>query len=189
MKRTKMYPGLGLKIHIPGMFPIHLPKLFQLLITTLSSCACDIPANAYTYSFEPNPNWSSVYAGSKEISQYFVSFCKKYQLHKYIKLAHQVSSATWDDKKGIWDVEITNLADGTIVHDACDILINAAGVLNAWKWPAIPGLKDFKGTLLHTARWDSSVDLEGKNVGLIGNGYVLSLFSSGSSVKLISDFS
>jgi cation diffusion facilitator CzcD-associated flavoprotein CzcO len=140
--------------------------------TRQSSCACDIPAHVYTFSFEPNPNWSSVYAGSQEIRQYFVSFCEKYQLYKYIKLAHQVSKATWNDKKGVWDVEVTNLTDGTIVHDSCDILVNAAGVLNAWRWPTIQGLQDYKGKLLHTARWDSTVDLKGKHVGLIGNGYV-----------------
>lgn len=30
-------------------------------------CACDVPAHAYTYSFEPNPNWSSFYAAAPEI--------------------------------------------------------------------------------------------------------------------------
>ncbi|KAF8967753.1 hypothetical protein BDZ97DRAFT_1755839 [Flammula alnicola] len=133
-------------------------------------CACDVPAHVYTYSFEPNPNWSSVYAGSKEIHQYFESFCDKYQLRKYIKLRHQVSKAAWNAKKGGWDVEIIDLAEGTTVNDYCDILVNAAGVLNAWRWPSIPGLKDYNGKLLHTARWDSSVDLSGKHVGLIGNG-------------------
>ncbi|KAF9485456.1 FAD/NAD(P)-binding domain-containing protein [Pholiota conissans] len=133
-------------------------------------CACDIPAHAYTFSFEPNPNWSSVYAGSKEIRQYFVSFASKHELSKYVKTRHQVSKAVWDEIKGVWDVEVANLADGTIIRDSCDMLVNAAGVLNAWRWPTIPGLQDYKGTRLHTANWDESVDLTGKHVGLIGNG-------------------
>ena len=113
-----------------------------------------------------------MYAGSAEIRDYFVSFAKKYDLYKYIKVKHQVTQAIWNNKAGKWEVEILDLADGTTIRDSCDILVNATGVLNAWKWPAIPGLQDFKGTLLHTARWDSSVDLKGKHVGLIGNGYV-----------------
>ncbi|KAF9485444.1 FAD/NAD(P)-binding domain-containing protein [Pholiota conissans] len=137
---------------------------------TYPGCGCDVPAHVYSFSFEPNPNWSSVYAGSKEIREYFSSFCEKYKLGKYIKLRHQVSQAVWDDKRGQWDVEVTNLADGTIIRDSCDILVNATGVLNAWRWPNIPGLQDFKGKRLHTAQWDSSVDLKGKHVGLIGNG-------------------
>lgn len=85
-------------------------------------------------------------------------------------MGHQVTNATWDAKKGGWDVEVAKASDGIVIHDSCDILVNAAGVLNAWKWPDIPGLHTYKGTLLHTARWDTTVDLNGKHVGLIGNG-------------------
>jgi thioredoxin reductase len=39
-----------------------------------------------------------------------------------------------------------------------------------WKWPTIAGLEDFKGTLLHSANYDLSVDLTGKRVAVIGSG-------------------
>ncbi|KAF5316160.1 hypothetical protein D9619_006293 [Psilocybe cf. subviscida] len=133
-------------------------------------CACDIPAHVYTWTFEPNPDWSSVYAGSDEIFQYFERFADKYNLRKYVKLQHLVSKAVWNAKAGNWDVEVIDTKDGTIINDTCDILVNGTGVLNAWKWPDIPGLDKFKGKLLHTARWDRSIDLDGKHVGMIGNG-------------------
>lgn len=60
--------------------------------------------------------------------------------------------------------------NGQIINDYCDILVNASGILNNWQWPAIKGLDRYKGTLLHTANWDENVSLEGKHVGLIGNG-------------------
>jgi len=91
-------------------------------------------------------------------------------LHRYVKTRHQVSASTWDDGDSRWHVTIKDLESGNDIHDSCDILINASGILNNWRWPAIPGLHDYKGTLLHTANWDSSVQLEGKHVGLIGNG-------------------
>lgn len=43
-------------------------------------------------------------------------------------------------------------------------------VRSKWKWPAVPGLADFKGKLLHTAAWDDSYDLRDKKVGVIGAG-------------------
>ncbi|KAG9834933.1 flavin-binding monooxygenase, partial [Aureobasidium melanogenum] len=67
-------------------------------------------------------------------------------------------------------VTALNTATQKTVTTTCHVLINAAGILNAWKWPAIPGLQDYKGTLLHSAAWDTTTDLQGKNVGLIGNG-------------------
>lgn len=39
-----------------------------------------------------------------------------------------------------------------------------------WKWPDIPGRESFKGPVLHSAVWDSSVDLKGKTVAVIGSG-------------------
>ena len=78
--------------------------------------------------------------------------------------------AQWVDSRGGWDVQVEDVLSGKIIHDHCDILINASGILNNWRWPAIPGLKNYKGKLLHSAAWDDSVDLKGKNVGLIGNG-------------------
>lgn len=39
-----------------------------------------------------------------------------------------------------------------------------------WKWPDIKGLHDFKGKLLHSARWDVDWDYSGKDVAVIGAG-------------------
>jgi cation diffusion facilitator CzcD-associated flavoprotein CzcO len=133
-------------------------------------CACDVPSHNYTWSFEPKLDWSAVYAGSKEIFAYFNDFARKYGLHKYVKTRHQVVGSAWNKEKGGYDVQIKNLESDQVMNDHCDILINASGILNNWQWPAIPGLEKYKGTLLHTANWDDSIDMSGRHVGLIGNG-------------------
>lgn len=51
-----------------------------------------------------------------------------------------------------------------------EILVNAGGILNNYQMPDIKGLETFKGKLLHTAAWDSSVDFQGKKVAMIGSG-------------------
>lgn len=48
--------------------------------------------------------------------------------------------------------------------------MNGTGFLNDWKWPKIPGLAEFKGTLMHSANWDMSVDWSDKTVAVIGTG-------------------
>ena len=62
---------------------------------------------------------------------------------------------------------VHDLGNSTHHEGYCDIFINTGGILNAWRWPEIPGLDKYKGTLLDTADWDTSVDLAGKHVGLI----------------------
>ncbi|CAG9943089.1 unnamed protein product [Clonostachys rosea f. rosea IK726] len=133
-------------------------------------CACDVPSHNYTWSFEPKLDWSAVYPPAREIFEYFDGFANKYGLKQFIRTSHQVVGAYWNDTRGGYDVKVKDVATGNIVDDECDILINASGILNNWRYPAIPGLDKFKGTLLHTANWDDSVSLEGKTVGLIGNG-------------------
>ena len=64
-------------------------------------CACDVPSHAYTYSWEPNPNWSSFYAYGPEIKQYFQDFDEKYALMKYVQLDSRVLKAVWNEDKGI----------------------------------------------------------------------------------------
>jgi cation diffusion facilitator CzcD-associated flavoprotein CzcO len=122
----------------------------------------------YTYAFEPNPDWSTFYAYAPEIKQYFENFANKYELDPFVKLNSKVLSATWIEEKGIYEVEIK--CNGEKIRDWCHVFINGTGFLNSWKWPKIEGLHDFKGTLLHSANWDTSVSWEDKTVAVIGTG-------------------
>ncbi|KAL4861469.1 hypothetical protein BDV12DRAFT_191055 [Aspergillus spectabilis] len=133
-------------------------------------CACDVPAHNYTYSFEPKPDWTANYASSREIFTYFKDFVDKYGLREYISLEHEVIGARWEEETGEWVVQVRKARNKSIFEQRCDFVINAAGILNAWRWPPIPGIESFEGPLLHSAAWVDSVELAGKHVGLIGNG-------------------
>ncbi|OQV00810.1 hypothetical protein CLAIMM_06258 [Cladophialophora immunda] len=131
-------------------------------------CACDIAAHTYTFSFEPNPEWSSFYAYSPEIQDYMMRFYEKYELAPFVKLNTEVVGAVWSEEEGKWHVELRQ-GDRTF-YDTCHVLINGSGVVNRWKWPDIPGLHDFQGILSHSANWDQSIDWNGKRVAVIGTG-------------------
>ncbi|EXM21472.1 hypothetical protein RAB80_010040 [Fusarium oxysporum f. sp. vasinfectum] len=131
-------------------------------------CACDVPAHIYTYSFEPNTEWSCYYANSAEIYDYFLRFAKKYDLEKYAQLRTTVISATWDENEGKWAVKLSQ--DGKERMDYCEVLMNGSGVVNKAKWPDVPGLASYNGTIAHSATWDPTISWEGKRVALIGTG-------------------
>ncbi|KAL5040848.1 hypothetical protein BDW71DRAFT_201844 [Aspergillus fruticulosus] len=132
-------------------------------------CKCDIPAHNYAYSFAPNPDWPNYYATSEQIHEYMHKVARQYDVYKYIKYQHTVTSAVWIEEEGKWDIWIRT-PDGTIIQDKVDVFINAGGVLNNWKWPNIEGLQDFKGKLIHSASWDQDYDFTGKRVANIGIG-------------------
>lgn len=82
-----------------------------------------------------------------------------------------MTSAKWNEDNGLWHLEIQQGSNS--IQDTCNILINGSGVLNAWSWPDIEGLQNFKGHLSHSAdyeTWSRQTNLDGKRVAVIGNG-------------------
>jgi cation diffusion facilitator CzcD-associated flavoprotein CzcO len=75
-----------------------------------------------------------------------------------------------DEDESKWKLRIEDLKRGVIFDDWCDFLINGSGILHNWKWPEIPGLRSFKGALLHSAAWPEGYDLKNKTVAVLGCG-------------------
>jgi len=124
---------------------------------------CDVPAHSYTYSFAPNPNWSRYLAGGAEIQAYFEGVVDKHQIEEVIRFNQEVTRCVFEN--GAW--QITTAAG---VQDTADVVIAATGVLHHPNLPNIEGLDTFTGAKFHSARWDHSVALDGRRIGVIGNG-------------------
>lgn len=141
------------------------------MLTDSYRCECDYESHNYTYSFEPKADYSRVYASSTEIHGYFQDFAEKHNLYQYCKFGHRVVSADWEENAGVWKIAAEN-HDAVTIEAKCDILINATGILSSCKWPNLPGLDQFRGVPMHSGAWDQSIDVSGKKVCIIGNGYV-----------------
>ena len=130
---------------------------------TYPGVACDVPAHGYTYSFEPNPDWSQTFAPGPEIHQYFERVASKYGVTEVVRFNEEIPEAIFRD--GRWHLKTSKGRT-----DVADVVIAATGVLHHPAVADIPGLDTFAGACFHTARWDHSVPLEGKRVGVIGTG-------------------
>lgn len=125
--------------------------------------ACDTPAHTYSYSFAHNPDWSSYFAPGAEIREYFQTVAEHTGVSGHVVFNAEVTECCWQD--GQWHVRTR---DG--ISDTADVLIAATGVLHHPKIADIPGLETFGGAYFHSARWDHSVELDGKNIGVVGTG-------------------
>src|SRR5262249_49175655 len=56
-------------------------------------CACDIPSHLYSFSFEPNPNWSRQYSPQHEIWDYLRHCAHKYRINRHIRFNTTMVSA------------------------------------------------------------------------------------------------
>ncbi|KAJ5689875.1 FAD-binding monooxygenase ktnD [Penicillium macrosclerotiorum] len=138
-------------------------------------CCCDVWSALYSYSFEQKSNWSREYPGQEEIYAYLVDIAEKHGLYKHIRFNSTVEEARWDDSQSKWNttVKVTGQKDSEFSNSyliTSEFLISAVGQLNAPQTPNIPGLDDFNGKLMHSARWDWSYDLANKKIAVIGNG-------------------
>ena len=130
---------------------------------TYPGLTCDVPSHAYTYSFEPNPEWSRVLPPGAEIQQYFQMVYDKYGVGEYVQFNTEITNAQWQGDAWVLQDQHGKDYEGRVV-------VAATGVLHHPNYPQIQGLPDFEGDVIHSARWDHSVPLEGKKIAVVGTG-------------------
>lgn len=153
------------------------------------------PAIFYSFSFSPNPKWSTFYPDGREIVDYLQAVCDKYQLNDKIQFNTDVTEIRWREDEELWEVHLTHLVPGLgdlsfkerqkrvkelgpeTVYLAeevvkAKIVVSAAGALvEPNEFPnSIAGRERFEGNLFHSARWDHEVDLNGKDIVVVGTG-------------------
>lgn len=125
----------------------------------------DVPSTTYSYSFEPNPYWSRMYATGAEMKRYAEHVTDKYNLRRYMRFNTTVAGARWDEDAQVW---LVDLADGQTL--SARFLILSTGYLCQPKTPDIPGIDTFEGRVIHAADWDAGYSMAGRRAGVIGTG-------------------
>ncbi|MBJ7329860.1 MAG: NAD(P)/FAD-dependent oxidoreductase [Solirubrobacteraceae bacterium] len=132
---------------------------------TYPGVAVDIPSFSYQFSFETRADWSRVYAPGNELKAYAEDLVDKYHLRPKLRFGHRVEKADFDEEHDLWTLTTT---EGKTITGR--YMVGATGVFTDPRKPDIPGVDDFAGISMHTARWDHDVDLKGKKVAIIGTG-------------------
>jgi cation diffusion facilitator CzcD-associated flavoprotein CzcO len=131
---------------------------------TYPGCRCDVPSHLYSFSFAPNPNWSSTFSPQPEILDYLRDCADRYGVMPHIRFDCELVAADWDDAAQLWRIETSQ---GELT---ADVVIAAQGPLSDPITPDLPGLESFEGTTFHSARWDHEHELAGERVAVIGTG-------------------
>jgi cation diffusion facilitator CzcD-associated flavoprotein CzcO len=135
---------------------------------TYPGCACDVPSHMYSFSFEPNPDWTQMYAPQREIRAYLERCADKYDLRRHLRFHTRALRADWDEDAGLWRCVV----DGPDGEDeiTARFVVSGIGGLHVPAEPAFPGIERFRGEVFHSAKWNHDYDLAGKRVAAIGTG-------------------
>lgn len=126
---------------------------------------CDVPSQIYQFGFAPKPDWSRVWASGEEIRRYHREVVDRFGLDRGLRLGTEITAADYDDEDATWTL---TTAAGETLH--ADFVVCATGVLHHPFTPPIPGLENFDGQVVHTARWDPDLRTRGRRVAVIGAG-------------------
>lgn len=121
--------------------------------------------------------------------------CERYQIVDKIQLNTDVKELRWIEDDEEWEVTLSHLVPGTgdlAQHErnriaaqdghhkiyvkteivrAKVVVSGVGGLVEPKTWPKdIPGIEDFEGEIMHTARWNDQIDLKDKNVIMVGSG-------------------
>ena len=130
----------------------------------------DSQAYIYQYWFSKELldewNWSERFPAQDETERYLNHVADRFDLRKDIQFKTRVTAAAYDEASQRWTITTD---DGQSV--SAQYFIMGTGGLSVPMLPALPGIENFKGRIVHTAQWPrEGVDLKGKRVGIIGTG-------------------
>ncbi|EAW30222.1 probable monooxygenase [marine gamma proteobacterium HTCC2143] len=131
-------------------------------------CGVDTPNHAYSFSFGERYRWDRYFAPREQLQDYMQHTATAMGLRPSIRLQTEFKKARWNEQKQCWDITISD-SQGTEEIEAV-ALVTAIGQLSLPAIPVITGIKDFAGTIFHTANWPSGLDLKGKRVAIVGTG-------------------
>jgi cation diffusion facilitator CzcD-associated flavoprotein CzcO len=128
-------------------------------------CACDVQSHLYSFSFAQNPDWTRMYAGYAEIRAYMEDCADRFGVREHVRCGAEVTGARWDEDAALWRLQVNGGEQLT-----ARAVIAGLGGLSRPAFPDLDGLAEFSGPVLHSARWDHDVDLDGKRVVVVGTG-------------------
>ena len=130
----------------------------------------DIQSLEYSFGFDDGLQqdwcWTERYAAQPELLRYADHVADRFALRDGIRLNTRLEAAHFDESLNRWQAVSTSG-----LRWSARFLVLAAGPLSTPNQPDFAGLADFKGRVLHTARWpDDAVDFSGQRVAVIGTG-------------------
>jgi len=130
----------------------------------------DSDLHTFGYRFKP---WTSApIATAAEIRAYMGEVIAENGLEKHIRYRHRIASASWSSATHLWTVEAVRTDSGETVTFTANFLWmcqgyyrHSEGYTPEWK-----AMDSFAGRIVHPQLWPDDLDIEGKQIVVIGSG-------------------
>ena len=125
----------------------------------------------FGFSWNPWPNQTTLGMGH-EIKQYMIQSAKVAGVDEQIRYQHKVISANWIPGQNYWEVSVSVKTSEKLRVFRTRFLLLGTGYYD-YEQPletVIPGIKDFKGKVIHPQFWPEDYNYTNKEMVVIGSG-------------------
>ncbi len=129
-------------------------------------------SDLYTFGYRFKPWVGAPIATAAEILHYIGEVIADNNLAPHIRYRHEIRSASWSSKDKVWSIEAVRKDTGAVVRLTAGFLWMCQGYYRHSEGytPEWPGMKDFKGRIVHPQTWPEDLDYKNKRVIVIGSG-------------------
>ena len=130
----------------------------------------DSGMSTFAYSFRPWPGAGHFGAGS-EILEYLEATAAECGIDRNISFGRRMTAAGWDSSEARWTVSVAGPGDAQ-QSLTCRFLFGCTGYFDYEQGfdPPFDGEAEFEGELFHAQHWPEGLDVEGREVVVVGSG-------------------
>ncbi|MFP5071828.1 flavin-containing monooxygenase [Pseudonocardia nantongensis] len=129
-------------------------------------------SDLFTYGYRHKPWRGPSIAGGDQILSYLDEVIDEDDLAGHIRYQHRVTALDWSSEDRRWTAEVTRTDTGDRLRLTTDFLWMCQGYYNHDDpyTPEWPGTDRFEGRIVHPQAWPGDLDVDGKQVLVIGSG-------------------
>jgi monooxygenase len=130
----------------------------------------DSGMSTFAYSFRPWPG-EGHFGSGEEIRDYLEATAAEYGIDRMISFGRRALAADWNGRAARWTVTFRE-PDGAERNVRCRFLFGCTGYYRYDRGfdPAFDGERDFRGELFHAQQWPEELEVEGRDVVVVGSG-------------------
>lgn len=128
-------------------------------------------SDLYTFGFPWRP-WmdQKLIAEGAAIRKYIDESAAEYGIDRKVQFHHKLVSADWSSDQQSWSLQVDANGETKYYHARFVILSTGYYDYDEVLSSTIPGISDFKGTVIHPQFWPGKYDYTGQKIIVIGSG-------------------
>ena len=129
-------------------------------------------SDLFTFGYGWKPWEGPLIATADEILKYLDEALDEQDIRKHIRYHHKVTDASWSNEDKQWILTVTDIDSGDVLTFTGNFLWMCQGYYrhSEGHTPSFPGMKRFKGHIVHPQTWPEDLDYQDKEVVVIGSG-------------------